>query len=199
MEVPEDGALGEARDPSPGHPARARGGGLGLDSELWSGRALSVQSLGRAEGERAGEEGAGGEGGREGGGQSAVQRWQRRRRREGGRRAAAGPRGEASAGQPRHRSRSLSGAGPGRARTSGGGGGSGSGSGSISLAEPAQVRRGRPGPGLWASSPLPRSLSPSRPASLPRALGPGTPTGPEPDPERVLGSLAQRRQAPCQR
>lgn len=167
MGVPEDQARGEAVRPLPGPRSARPGEGAGWTASSGSRRALSVRSLGRAEGERVGEEGAGGEGEREGGGQSAVQRRQRRRRREGGGRAAAGRRGEASAGQRRQRSRSRSGAGPGRARTSG------SGSGSISLAEPAQVRQGRPGPGLWASSPLLRSLSSSRLASLPRALVPG--------------------------
>nr|XP_020728180.1 pre-mRNA-splicing factor cwc-21-like [Odocoileus virginianus texanus] len=134
MEVPEDRA-GERQDTrSPGPPARARGraragprapGPAGRSlCGVWGGPRGSARGRREREGRERGREAgraqcSGGRG--DGGGREADGR------------AAAGRRGEASAGQRRQRSRSRSGAGPGRARTSG------SGSGSISLAEPAQA------------------------------------------------------------
>ena len=62
MGVPEAQARGEAVRPLPGPRSARPGEGAGWTASSGSRRALSVRSLGRAEGERVGEEGAGGEG-----------------------------------------------------------------------------------------------------------------------------------------
>lgn len=114
-----------------------------------------------------------------------MQRWQRRQR-EGGRRAATGRWGEASAGSCGGGAAAA--AGPDRA----GRAPVAAAEAASRFADPAQVRQGRPGPELWASSPLPQSVSP---CLLPfhRRSASQTPAGPEPELtlERVLGPLAR--------